>query len=467
MDALEKANPWWERGGEYQDPDLIRAAQEPLEYDPSPLTLDDLHYRHVYTLRGPRRAGKTVALKKLIAKAIQHGVPPRQLMWYAADTSRTLAQLEDQLRRAVARMAREGMNRGPWPPILMVDEITSVHEWQRVIKKLRDDGTLAPYCVILTGSSASDIHRGAERMPGRRRDLEHLADTRPLDRCLWPMDWREFRHQVERRLGHLSPEVLISHYLSTGGYPHRVGLWLRRMASRQTVTGDEGLEDLWDAVVSEFERRKLHRAIVLEIVARLAALGVQAVSWEAFVKPLQAASRDTVKRYLQWLGDAFLLAIVHHYDTARRRVALKRDRKLVWMDPALAHLAAWANVGERPSASVLAEQAVGAALIRQWEPALSEGVAFNRVVFTWKSASGKEVDYLVVPGFKQPPFPVEVKYQSSITSWDFQVMERAFGRGMLVTQSTHADRPKSLARPLADFLAQPSQISWTGVVRSP
>jgi predicted AAA+ superfamily ATPase len=310
--------------------------------------------------------------------------------------------------------------------------------------------------VILTGSSASDIRRGAERLAGRRRDVERQENKAPLDRHLLAMEFSDFLRQV--RGPKITAEAAVSQYLVCGGYPHRVGVLVSKIQKDEPFEWRDGLEDIFQAASGEFERRGLNRAVGLEIISRLAELGCQAISWESFAKPLEGASRETVKSYLRFMGEAFLLGTVHSFDTARGRVALKKDRKLVWLDPALAHLAAFAGLGNVPPMEVLAEQTVGAHLLRWREPLLAEGAAFNQRVFTWKSAKGHEIDYLVVPGYKARPFPVEVKYQSMISDWDFQSMERAFGRGILVTKNTAKVRLKSKALPIHGFLQNPREL---------
>ncbi|MGK5089793.1 hypothetical protein WDW86_19760, partial [Bdellovibrionota bacterium FG-2] len=53
-------------------------------------------------------------------------------------------------------------------------------------------------------------------------------------------------------------------------------------------------------------------------------------------------------------------------------------------------------------------------------------------------------------------FPVEVKSQQSISDWDFQVLERAFGKGWLITPDTNRVRPKSEALSLENFFLRQS-----------
>jgi len=75
-------------------------------------------------------------------------------------------------------------------------------------------------------------------------------------------------------------------------------------------------------------------------------------------------------------------ATLSSYDTARGRVAPKRDRKLIWIDPALAFVPYWLRQAPRPQRPALIELAVGSELLRRHEGRLFEGLAAPRTMFT-------------------------------------------------------------------------------------
>ena len=197
--------------------------------------------------------------------------------------------------------------------------------------------------------------------------------------------------------------------------------------------------------------------IALEVLGRLSSISTTATSYAGFAKAI-SASRDTARKYLDALGDAFLLATISSFDTARGRVAPKKDRKFLWIDPAFGFLAPWLRQGEAAPESARVEWLVGATLLREYEARLWEGLASPRNVFTWRSKAGNEVDFLIVDRSRKLLFPVEVKYQQSICDWDFQGMERAFGRGLLVTAAAEKARRLSAAVTLEDFLENPTRL---------
>ncbi len=128
--------------------------------------------------------------------------------------------------------------------------------------------------------------------------------------------------------------------------------------------------------------------------------------------------------------------------------------KFLWVDPALADFAAWLGVGEPLSESDKAEMIVASELLRRHERRLWEGLSAPRNVFTWKSSGGNEVDFLAINPALKIRLPFEVKFQSSVSDWDFQVMERAFHSGTIISKNTTHGRPKSRAISIAEFLRE-------------
>lgn len=429
--TLTIENSWHFSGGLWQDKDLLQLKQGHLSYKPQPILLSELQPDTVWTLRGPRRVGKTVTLKLLVADLIEkRGVPPRNIIWTSVETIRAMSQLEEHLDQILKNKEIE---------YLFIDEITSVIGWQNVIKKIRDRGRLTKCCLLLTGSSSFDLKAGSERMAGRKGVFTST------DRVLLPMSFKDFSSQFKEE----RPSA--QDYMLSGGFPFRVNEFLKQKKLKKIFDTDFGLSIFDDVYFYEFGRRRLDRNIALEILFRISQLQTSATSYNTLAKNINSKP-DTIKKYLDALGDAFLLSTIYSYDSSKSRVALKKDKKWIWVDPALSRLAKFLGQGEAPTEASLSEHLVGVHLLRQFELRLFEGLSAPRNVFTWKSASGKEVDYLVVNRSKKIVFPVEVKYQNQISDWDFQVIEKAFNKGLLVSKDTNRVRDKSEAVSLEKYL---------------
>ena len=184
---LVASNPWWRDPETWEEFDVqLRAArQSPLAYDPRPLR--GVTAGGLYILRGPRRVGKSTALKQLIAERLGNGSPPRSILHVSVE-GRSAKDLVDIVRRGAGRWL-EGE---PGSRLWVIDEITSVKgAWPEHIKRLRDsDPAFSADTVILTGSSAAKFDEATKLLAGRR-NADHS------DRTLFQMGFTE----VARALG--------------------------------------------------------------------------------------------------------------------------------------------------------------------------------------------------------------------------------------------------------------------------
>jgi hypothetical protein len=126
-------NPWWQdpRRWQERDPDLREARLNALtSYDPHPLS--DVVLGSLYLLMGPRRAGKSVAMKRAIAGLLGEGVDPRRIVFCPCE------DLSPQDLRRVVKLA-EDLTPGIEPEhrYWFFDEITYVNGWAAALKQLR------------------------------------------------------------------------------------------------------------------------------------------------------------------------------------------------------------------------------------------------------------------------------------------------------------------------------------------
>jgi len=81
-DTLSKLNPWWRsRSGFLDDPSLAALERVPVRFDRSSEVAFEPAPDAIYTLRGPRQAGKTTILKQFLARLASQGVAPADLLY--------------------------------------------------------------------------------------------------------------------------------------------------------------------------------------------------------------------------------------------------------------------------------------------------------------------------------------------------------------------------------------------------
>ncbi len=438
-------NPWWgDPDAIGRDPVLMRLQRAPFHYRPPVVRDLDLSGSAVYTLRGPRRVGKSTVLKLLAERAIQTGRANR-LLYYSFDLETDFLTLVEVYR--MARELRSRMGSGPW--LVLFDEVTAVPEWQRGVKYLRDQTEAADDCLILTGSSARDLRTAGERLPGRRGRI-----VQP-DRLLLPLSFREFCIAVGTGPG-VGPltfhdllhdpegmvvreglpflrelQELLSAYLMVGGFPEAVADHVRGGTVEDTT-----VRTLWEVAAGDLARWGRDRLTAYKLLERIVRSLGSRFSWHTLAGELDIVSHETARQYVEILADSYLLLVLHHWDTGGGRISPRKQKKLYLADTLLGSVPALIQPGApRPELPALVENTVALTLYRSLEIEPVESFGLPGSLFYWRSSSGTEIDFLVGSGNMKIPVEVAWRHrvgkERTITS-----MERHFGRGIIVTRGT-------------------------------
>ena len=401
---LSRLNPWWrDPGWATSDPDLVDARNSGLAYRAG--VLDDLEPGGLYLLRGPRRVGKTVAVKQAIEDLLAAGAPPHCVVRAAVD-----GWTAKDLRTLVQNTALPPIPSGAvryW----FLDEVTAVTgDWAEQIKWMRDnDPGFRAAAVVLTGSNAAALTAAAGTLAGRRGRLTHL------DRTLLPMGFRTFvahmpagstiaspqlpldalrsRHAADAYTG-LLPWLddlvrLWEVYLAYGGFPVAVAA-----ARAGQPIPDYFVDDVFDVIANDtFAGSRLGALAEMALLERL---------WESMATPANLSSiaadvdisADVVARHVGYLRDAFLLwACPRRADDAW----LPRERaqdKLYAVDPVVARLAHLRNPARADiDPTVLAEMQIGMA-VRRRILAERPRSSTDESLFYVRTPTRKEIDFV-------------------------------------------------------------------------
>lgn len=461
MIDLERYNPWWIRNEGFEaDPHWRAFRNSRLHWEPKILQKLDLQKEGVYTLRGPRQVGKTTLIKIWISKLLGNQVDPRAVFYYSCD----LLKDKKELFAVLEQYQNISLGRGFTHRYIFLDEVTLIDDWQHAVKQAVDLGWMQNATILASGSSAVDLRRGTERMPGRRGPAEKL------DWVLLPLSFGEF-------FTHCHPEVpklnisfdllrnwiqiknlvsdwlsfaprfqfALEEYLKTGGFPLALEQYLREGRV------DESLRQTYLSVLrSDVEKLRRNRAILNNLLARIVLTEGSPQSWQSLSKDAGIGSPHTVIDYMEILGDSFLLFVLQALDRNRKTAELKKDKKIYFCDP-LVRDSVLKDLGlpglplERK-----VEAAVGFHLIRLFEKNPEEGLSYLNKIYYWRNVRGKEIDFVAL--HEKEVLPLEVKFQESINKEDYSLIQRSFGSGIVVTKSLLEQREGILLLPAALFL---------------
>lgn len=440
---LVNANLWWRdvETWEQRDVQLEAVRRSPLTYRPQPL--DALKRGGLYILRGPRRVGKSTALKQYIRERLKDGHPPRQILHVSVE-GRSAQDVTDIVRRG----AEEFLEGEPGQRIWLLDEITGVQgAWPAAIKRLRDHHLdFANDTVVLTGSSSAGFDEARKLFGGRRggaSDSERVLLQMPFTEVLeahgpsLPPSPRLSTDDLEdpARLNEAISEIrpwaseLVEGwegYLQIGGYPQAVSADVMN-----DVPAPGLLEALWDVVHGDaFADASMTQTQTQTLLRRISA-SLGSLLSERSVADHIDMGRDATKRRLDALRRSFLA-----FPVPREQGLAPRERsqsKWYFTDPLLARLAASRGAGQPPDRTVLSEQQVGVALLRLLEREESGAAIEHDRLLYYRSSTGAEIDFM------SPDVPdacVESKYVNRGWGRAFQTIE-ASGRsvGFVATRS--------------------------------
>lgn len=439
LQELSRINPWWsEHGWEMRDAQLQAAAAAPFRHRPQ--TLDDIAPPNLYTIRGPRRVGKSTLLKQTVVRLISRGTDPRRICYFSADSIDSPRDLINMFQAARQLFPDLGQS----PRYFLVDEVTTIQDWQRGVKWIRDNTPAAADCLVVSGSSASDIAGGAVHLAGRR------GSAVGLDRLLLPMSFPEFvtcagyglptpprlsldafyrkegREACHDALAHVGTLIdAFEAYLLVGGFPQAVSEF------RRTATVPAWFfRDLWDVVVSDLRRQGVSRPEqCLGLLEQLSASVSSPISIQTIATNL-AVDRRTASAWIDALANSYLLVLL--FKERGGVPDVKSLRKVYPADPVVARLASWHSPGAgEPDLPKLAESALALAIFRSVEANAVERFHRPDHLFYYRSPSGAEIDFLVSPSRRV----AESKYIDTADRRELRAMLANFGEGLLLTRS--------------------------------
>lgn len=455
IEKLFNQNIWWQDKGLIErDPKIKELSTHKFQWRPSVIDELDLDQFAVYTLRGPRQVGKTTALKLLIRDLLkQNGIRKEQIMYFSCDNIDDRKELIELVVTYLSHIDKLNLQRERL--YIFLDEITSVKDWQRAIKHLADLGKLARAGMVLTGSNASDLRKGIERLPGRRGRIKNP------DRVLLPLKFSEFAGIVNPglsrklannidlfslsqkdfgvlssfhpHLGELS--ILFDQFLVTGGIMRAINEYF----SKQEI-GYDVYEIYQQWFRGDISRAGRSERTARQIIGELLRISVSAFGWETIAKKTDVASHRTVSEYIEEMENSFVLKTLYQIDVQTRRTRIKKLKKAYFLDSFIF----WSLWGWVDNWLAYNDNITKALISADLKPRLAEMVVANELfdrydrndwlssnVFFWKN--GGEIDFIVKR--ERQLLPVEVKYRKNTGPSDLRLMKKlGLKKGILVSK---------------------------------
>ena len=463
---LAKTNPWWRsqtrRPWIEDDPNLSRAREAPYVYEPKPL--DGIQSGGLYILFGPRRVGKSVELKRCVARLLEEDTAARRVVHAACDT-----WAKDDL--AVFVEVLDSLSPSDdGPRYVFLDEITAVTgDWIAEIKWLRDHTSLGSDCVVLSGSSAERLEEARQELADRRGEI-----TTP-DRTLLPMGFRAFctstgvvlpeiptihpRDMLGRAAEEAIQELRVylqdllpawERYLEVGGMPKSVSGWVD---DREVPPAFQ--QAIWDvihgdALKSDWAPSQTQR--LLETLAQRLAnpFNVNSAAHDLSV------SNEMLNLRLKRLTDNYITWPC--YQNSDDRPHLNAQRKHYFIDPLHSRLAAHRSAATQPpDLTLLTEQQLGITLRRVCETEAPGTWPDHDALMYFRSETRREIDFT---GPWLGSVPYEGKYTEGHWKQQTATAMSSYGNCIMATRTVverDGDR-MAVPAPILGLLLDPTPL---------
>jgi predicted AAA+ superfamily ATPase len=259
--------------------------------------------------------------------------------------------------------------------------VSFVKDWDRAVKHAIDAGETR--LIMVTGSHAHDLKRGADRMPGRFDGGGEFF--------LLPMNFAEFK-LVRAKAGWSAANRLdeLRLYFRIGGFPAAVA-----EAGPEGHAPQKALDTYWRWLAGDVVRLGKQEAYLIEVLSQLARVSAAPVSYQALARQTRIGSHNTFQEYISVLESCFAVRTLKAIDLDSGAFRFRKNRKFYFTDPLLFALAL--KLGNQPPAP-------------EMESCLAETVAHEELArrhdrFGYFSGPSGEIDFIL-----PKKWAVEVKW---------------------------------------------------------
>jgi len=326
-----------------------------------------LKSREVIFLSGIRRSGKSSLMSLIARQLLDSGLAHKEnILFINFEDERFINFTVDDFDRLYQSYIQIDNPMGM--KYLFFDEIQNIPFWERWINRLYEFEEVK---IFITGSNASLIASSVSfALTGRNRQLG-----------VHPFSFVEFlgfqgigMGTREMLLGeHISAiKRAFDLYLSLGGFPEII-------KNQDVMLADQYFKDIIHRdVISRYNIRNVKE--IKELCLYLISNSGTLLSYEALRKTMNAKNATTVKNYLNILQDVYMIRALSIYDFSVKKQIFNPDKYYI------TDLGFYHAVGFKFSQNIgkLLENIVFEQLAREYAD-----------IYYWKSARGKEVDFLV------------------------------------------------------------------------
>jgi predicted AAA+ superfamily ATPase len=251
----------------------------------------------VIMIRGPRQYGKSTWLEQQVAETINE-FGAGSALYLNGDEITDQQNLMDEIRSTIQLFKPNAKIKR-----LFIDEITAIVDWQKPLKRLLDTRELKDVLLVTTGSKASDLRRGIERLPGRKGKLQRT------NYIFTPVSYTEFL----KKCGDFFKEDALWVYILSGGSP--IGI---NAIAESGKLPDYVIAIVSDWILGEFSAHGRSRAHLLAVLQTLYRMATNPIGQAKLARESGLSNNTMAQGYIDLLADLLTVIPSFPYDPQRK-----------------------------------------------------------------------------------------------------------------------------------------------------
>ena len=302
---LEDINLWWhDKNWEKKDFELKKFNKMPIRWIPSWLDKLSLKPFSLNFVVGLRQVGKTTGIKLLIKKLIEAGKDPLSITYINCDLISEIKELREILMKYFLNRKKND--------VLILDEVTSLEYWWKIIKGFIDLGKFENSVLIVSGSSCLRLKKYVESFSGRRGHGKTIE--------VLPLSFKEFLKVLKIKEYGEEVKKGFEKYLELGGFP--------RSINKDKKFAEEFILSI------DRELKKIDREprIAKRLIKTLLKKAPSAISFFSLGKEAEI-NHVTTREYMEILEDLFVSKIAFWKN---KEVSFRKEKKIFLRDPFIA-----------------------------------------------------------------------------------------------------------------------------------
>lgn len=260
----------------------------------------------ILLIRGARQYGKSTWLEQEIQKTIRQ-FGPGSAYYLNGEYISDVNQLEKEIEKLLPAFSKSAdVHR------IFIDEITAIPHWEITLKRMVDRNQLNHVLVVTTGSKATDLRRGSEKLPGRKGKLARSTYL------FTPISYKEF-HRVCGKI--LKTDTLIA-YLLSGGSP----IACTELAANGVIP-EYVIELVRDWIDGEIAASGRNRTSLFNVMNTLFRYGGAPVGQAKLAREAGLANNTVASGYIEILNDLGCVIPAYPWDFDRQLLILRKPCK--------------------------------------------------------------------------------------------------------------------------------------------